>query len=92
MVLSLHNLLSETQAPSRVAVLRHQVVAPSGKAATWHRPAYPICAPTFGARAFTVGFNPKPSCLIPMAALSSSDSFRSAFGDTSVNAKQEGTP
>jgi hypothetical protein len=94
-LLSLQNLRSETQAHSRLAVLRLQGLAPSGKGTSWHRAAYPLSIslsipslPLFGG---TAGFASKPACRMPAAPLSHSD-LRPACGDTSVNAKQEGTP
>ena len=96
MILSLQNTLSETQAPSRLAVLRQECfgrVRPVGQGTGWHR-SYPLSTllPIFGG---TAGFESKPACRIPAASLLTRlASARSAFGDTSVNAvnAQEGTP
>lgn len=88
MILSLQKLMSDTQAHSRLAVLRQGL---GGEGRTWHRAAYPLASlpvpcPIFGG---TAGFASKPTCRMPANPLSAA---RSAFGDTSVNAKQEGTP
>lgn len=85
-ILSLQNLRSETQAHPRLAVLRR---APSGEARTWHlatyrRPSLSVACPILGGSS-------KPICRMPANPLFALAA-RSAFGDTSVNAKQEGTP
>ena len=87
-ILSLQNISSETQAQSRLVVLRRGL---SGKGARWHRSAYPLSSllpclprPIFGG---TAGFDPKPACRMHAKPLTSA---RTAFGDTSVNV-QEGS-
>jgi hypothetical protein len=93
-ILSLQNTFSETQAQSRLAVIRQGL---GGKGTRWHR-AYsdsrPLSSlfprlprPIFGG---IPGFDVKPACRMPAATPLTSAC--SAFGDTSVNAKQEGSP
>ncbi len=88
--LSLQNLRSETQAHPRLAVLRQAL---GGEARAWHMASYrraslPVPCSILGGIA---GFDSKPICRMPANPLFASAA-RSAFGDTSVNAKQEGTP
>ena len=81
MILSLQNTLSETQAQSRLAVLRQECLGqvraarPSGPGTSWHRPAYPQSClqlpslslfPIFGG---TAGFDLKPACRMHAASL-----------------------
>jgi hypothetical protein len=91
-ILSPQQLMSDTQAQSRLAVLRQGL---AGEGRTWRRASYRLAAlpvpgllphPIFGGLA---GFSSKPTCRMPANPLFAA---RSAFGDTSVNAKQEGTP
>jgi len=91
-ILSLQNPMSDTQAQSRLAVLRQ---GPGGEGRPWHpascRPVSLLVPallprPIFGGIA---GFTSKSACRMPATPLFAD---RSAFGDTSVNAKQEGTP
>ena len=91
-ILSLQKLMSDTQAQSRLAVLRQGL---GGEGESWHRASYRLASlpvpalfprPIFGGLA---GFVSKSTCRMPANPLFAA---RSAFGDASVNAKQEGTP
>jgi hypothetical protein len=86
---SLQNLLSETQAQSRLAMLRQDL---GWNGTRWHRSGYSLASllllplfPFFGGIA---GFVAKPACRMPAASLTAA---RNAFGDTSVHV-QEGSP
>ena len=91
MILSLQKLMSDTQAQSRLVVVRPGLV---GEGRTWHRGyrlgMFPVSAlrpcPILGG---TVGFLAKPIGRMPSRPLFAA---RSASSDTSVIAKQEGSP
>jgi hypothetical protein len=88
--LSLQNLRSDSQAQSRLAMLRPEL---NGQGTSWNRACPLGCLlprlprPIFGGKA---SFEPKPA--FRMHAATSLTSARPASGDTSVNAKQEGSP
>ena len=82
MILSLHNISTETQAPSRLAVLRRELVGGRSVAGQWHR-AYRSSLSACGhlglSATAVLAVACSPSLCLPRA-------------DPRANAKQEGTP
>ena len=86
MILSLQNISTETQAPSRLAVLCREVVGGRALSQQWHRADGPsLSISTFGLSA--TRYCPKGTLSDRMLALP-----LFAGADPRANAKQEGIP